>query len=438
MPSLKRVLARLLKSRRCVEIKQQQGVAIATLLVCGTLLGAGALQPVFVHADTLVIPEAKVAQRYDSNVYRRIPSLLPPGTKADDFVSSVGGGVQILHKSREVEANIEAGGEYNAFVYNPGLNFFSTQLKGDAKLDGWVEQWARRAKLRVKESLLYSPDAPTFRTGRQAEDPDDPFLSGIQIFRANTFRNTTVAEGLYPLGRILSLQGSVSYSTQRIARVQTETPGTSNVFFFDTDVYSGSLGPHFQLTQTDSVALTVRQSLNRQTRSNGSSGTIETGTISLSTDYHKVMQDWTFSVVGGATYFAPAGETHPTGSVTLSMTPERETTVLLDISRLSRPSFFIAGGLIISNVGRVQISQRLSERLSLQGSANYAINESVGTTTSNTNSNLTLSTGLSYNLTRKMIVDLSYIHSDFKRETEATEFTVLRDMVTVSLTAQWD
>lgn len=438
MPSLKRVLVRLLKSRRCVQIKQQQRFAIATLLVCGTLLGAGALQPVFVHADTLVIPGAKVAQRYDSNVFRRSPLFLPPGTKVDDFVSSVGGDVQILHKSREVEANIDVGGEYNTFVYNSGLNFFSTRLSGAAILDGWVDQWARGATLRVKERLLYSPDAPTFRTGRQAaEDPDDPFLSGIQIFRANTFRNTTVAEGSYPLGRILSLQGSVGYSTQRIARVRTETPDTSAVIFFDTDVYTGSVGPHFRLTPTDSVALTVRQSLIRQTRSTGSSGTIEAGTLTLSTDYDKVMQDWTFSVVGGATYFAPAGETHPTGSVTLSMTPERETTVHLGFSRLARPSFFIVGGLIISNAGRVHISHRLSERLSLQGGANYSINESISSNSTTTN-NLTLSTGLSYNLTRTMIVDLSYIHTDVKRESAVTDFTVLRDIVSLSLTAQWD
>jgi hypothetical protein len=439
MPSLKRVLVRLVKSRRSVEIKQQQGFAIATLLVCGTLLGVGALQPVFVHADTIVIPVAKVAERYDSNVYRRTPSILPPGTKVDDFVSSVGGGVQILHKSREVEANIDAGGEFNTFVYNPGLNFFSTRLRGTAILDGWVDQWARGAKLRVKERFLYTPDAPSFSTRRQDEDTDDPFLGGIQGFRADTFRNTTVAEGSYRLGQILSLQGSLGYATQRIGRIQTQTPDTSTVFFFDTNVYTGSIGPQFRLTPTDSIAFTYRQSLITQTRTTGSTGTIETGTLTLSTDYARVMQDWTFSVVGGATYIEPVGETFPTGTVALSTTPERETTVQLDFSRLIRPSYFIVGGVIISNVGRVQISQRLSERLSLQGSAYYAFNQTISSQAQgNKFNNLTLSTGLSYNLTRTMIVDLSYIHTDFKRELAVTDNIVLRDMVTLSLTAQWD
>ena len=191
MPSLKRVLVRLLKSRRCVEIKQQQGFAIATLLVCGTLLGVGALQPMFVHADTTVIPVARVAGRYDTNIFRRTPSLLPPGTRGDDFVSSVEGGVQVLYKSREVEANIVAGGGYNTFVYNPGLNFFSTQLSGNAILDGWVDQWARGAKLGVKEDFLYTPEAPSFRTRSQADVADDPFLSGLQVFRTNILRSTT-------------------------------------------------------------------------------------------------------------------------------------------------------------------------------------------------------------------------------------------------------
>lgn len=437
MPSLKHALVRLLRSRRCVEIKQEQGFAIATLLVCGTLLGVGALQPVFVHADTTVIPVARVDERYDTNVFRRTPSTLPPGTRADDFVSGVGGGVQVLHKSREVEANIEAVGEYNAYVYNSGLNFVSTRLRGIAILDGWVNQWASGAKLRVKEQFLYTPDAPFFRTTSQADLADDPFLSGLQVFRTNTLRSATSAEGSYPLGQTLSLQGSFAYLTQRLARVPDETTSTSTVSIFDTNIYTGSIGPRFRLTPTDSIALTIEESFITQTRTTGNIGTIETGTLSLSTDYNKVMQNWTFRVVGGATYIAPAGRTYPTGSITLSTTPERETTVQLDFSQKIRPSYFVVGGVINSQVGGVQISQRLSERLSLQGSANYSFNQSVSSQTTKF-STLTLSTGLSYNLTRTMIVGLSYNHTDFTRESAGTDNVVLRNMVTLSLTAQWD
>ena len=148
---LKCVLVILLLYRRCAEIRQQYGFAIVTVLAWGTLLGAGTLQPVFVHADTSVIPSVTASERYDTNIYRAPTSRLPPGTRFNDFVTTVGGDVQLLHKSRDLEASITGGADVNAYAYTTGLNFFTTRLVGYANLDGWVEQLARGAQLRLNE-----------------------------------------------------------------------------------------------------------------------------------------------------------------------------------------------------------------------------------------------------------------------------------------------
>jgi opacity protein-like surface antigen len=414
-------------------MRQQHRFAIVAVLVWGTLLGAGALKPGFVHADTVVIPTASISGRYDTNIFFAPPSRLPAGTRTDDFVSTVGGGAQVLHRSREVDAKIAGGVDFNVFAYNSGVNFVTTRLEGTANLDGWVNQFVRGAQLRVNERFRYTPESPGFFTGGAA-GAEDPFLRGIQGFRANTFLNTTSVDGSYPLDSTLSLQGSYSFSTRRVGSALAAT-GTGATFF-DTDVHTWQAGPRWQVTPIDNIALLSQQSLISQSRSSGTTGTFETLTQTLSVNYNRVMPDWTFSVVGGATLIEPSSRAYPTGSIRFSTHPERATTINLDLSRVTAPSIFLLGGAFISNVGRVQLVHRLSERLSLRGSANYAFNETIPSRAKF--NNLTLSTGLSYNLTRSMVVDLFYDHLDFKTDSAALDFTILRDVVGVSLTAQWE
>lgn len=432
---LKCVLVILLGYRRCAEIRQQHGFAIVAVLVWGTLLGAGTLQPMFVHADTTVIPVATVGEQYNTNIYFAPPSRLPPGTKTSDFVSTVGGGVQVLHKSREVDANITAGADLNAFAYNKSLNFFTTRLDGHAILDGWVDQFARGAKLRVDEKFRYTPETPGFVTGGAGAAADDPFLRGIQGFRANTYSNIVSADGSYPVARDLTLQGRYAFSTRRVGSILAAT--TTGATFFDTDVHTWSVGPQFQLTPAESISLSYQQNLISQTRTGGSTFTRATNTQTLLASYNKVMPGWTFGVGGGVTLVEPASQAYPTGSIRFSTNPERATTVHLDVSRIAAPSLFFVAGAIMSNVGRVEVIHRLSERLSLRGSANYAYNESVPERVVRFNA-LTLSTGLNYKLTRTMEVDLFYNHSDFKTDSQTLDFTILRNVVGLSLTAQWD
>jgi len=413
-------------------MRQQHRFAIVALLVWGTLDGAGILKPALVHADTVIIPSAAMSERYDSNIFRTPRSRQRAGTTAEDFISTVGGGVQVLHKSREVDARITAGADANVFVNNPGLNFFTTRLEGTANLDGWVSQFVREAKLRVSENFQYTPETPGFVTGVGGE-VQDPFLRGIQGFRANTFSNTTSVEGSYRLDKTLSLEGRYFFATRRVGRVRA-----GGAVFFDTDVHAWRAGPRWEITPIDHIRLLSEQTLMSQSRSSSPTrGTFETLTQTLSVNYNREMPDWTFGINGGVTLIEPADRAHATGGITFSTHPERATTIMLDLSRRVAPSFFLQGGVIISNVGRVQLTQRLSERLYLSGSASYAYNETVPIRSVITN-NITLSTSLNYNLTRNMILGLFYNHTDFKVNTSTNDFTVPRDEVNITLTTHWE
>lgn len=425
----------LLGYRRCVEIRPQYGVAIVTVLVWGTLLGAGILQPIFAHADTNVIPAVRASTRYDTNVYFAPPERLPPGTRLNDIVSTVGAGAQVLHKSREVEANIIGGADLNAFVHNKGLNYINAMLEGHAILDGWVDQLVRGAKLRVDERFRYTPETPGFVTGESAAAIEDPFVRGIQGFRANTFSNTVSTEGSYPVTSALSFEGRYAFSARRTGSIYTVTETGSA--FFNTQIHAWSVGPRYSLTPADSISLSYRQALMNQERAGEStSPNFETNLQALAAEYNRVMPDWTIRIGGGVSLIDPAGKAFPTGGIRLVMNPERATTVQLDLSRQAAPSFFVVAGALISNVGRAQIVHRLTERFKLQANASYAFNQSIPEGVAEFN-NLTLSTGLSYNLTREMALEFLYMYNDYKTETTTVDYQIFRNMWGLSLTAQW-
>jgi len=426
----------LLGYRRCVERRQQYGFAIVTVLVWGTLLEAGTLWPMIAHADTNVIPSVTASARYDTNIYFAPPERLPPGTRINDIASTVGAGAQVLHRSREVEATLTGGADLNVFVHNKGLNYINTRVEGNAILDGWVNQWVRGAKLRVSDRFRYTPESPGFLTGAGAAAIEDPFLRGIQGFRANTFANIASLEGSYPMSQVIAFEGRYSFSLLRVGSVLATT--TTGAAFFNSNVHALSVGPRFNLTPADSIFLSYRQGWLAQTQSGEStSPKIETNTQALVAEYNRVMPDWTLTIGGGVTLVEPAGRAFPTASVRFLMNPERATTFQLDLTRLVTPSYYLASGANISNVGRAQLVHRLSERFSLRGSAYYAFNESVSETTTKFK-NLTLSTGLSYNLTRELAFEVFYDYNDFKTESTTLNYTIYRNVVGFSLTAQWN
>lgn len=405
--------------------------AAVILVVLG--IGAEALTPVPAQADTKVIPTAVLSERYDTNVFYAPPELLPPGQRRSDFVSTLAGGVQLLHKSRAVEASLSGGADANAYAYNTGLNYFSTTADAYARLDGWVGQFAEGAKLLIAERFRYTPEQPSFFNGTKPQIVDDPFLRGIQGFRANTFSNTATVNGEYPLFRGLGLQGSYSFSTYRVGSILVLS--STGATFFDTNVHSWSIGPSYRISPIDHLSLSYQQSLVTQTITTGAQN-IEYNTQELWANYTRVMHDWTATVRGGATLIEPASKAYPSAALSVTTNPERSTLVRLDLSRQAAPSFFIVGGATISNVGQLVVTHYLSKRFSVRGSVSYGYNETVPGKTVKFE-NLNALAGVNYSLTRTMALDFSYSYNNFKLTQPGLPFEVQRDVVMLSLTAQW-
>ncbi len=396
-------------------------------------LGIDAVQPGPVSADTKIIPAVTASGRYDSNVFYAPPELLPPGQRPSDFVSTIAGEVQVLHKTRDVEASLLGGADANAYAYNTSLNYFSTLAEAYAKLDGWAGRLTEGAHLLIADRFRYTPEQPSFLTGTRPQSIDDPFLRGIQGFRANTFSNTASVNGDYPLFRGLGLQGSYSFSTFRVGSILVLS--STGAAFFDTNIHSWSLGPSYRLTPVDYLSFSYQQGLVTQTLTSGGQK-VEYNTQELWAKYTRVMPEWTVTFQGGATLIEPASKGFPSAELIITTNLERATSLRLELSRRAAPSFFIVGGATISNVAQLAVTQRLSKRFSLEGSVSYGYSETVPGK-SVTFENINAIAGFKYYLTRTMMLDLNYSYSDFKLTQPGQPFEVQRDVVILSLTAKW-
>jgi hypothetical protein len=386
------------------------------------------------HAETLFIPSVAVSEKYDTNIWMAPAEFLPPGTRLDDFATTLAGGVQTLYKERGIEASLNLYGDFNAYVYNPGLNYFTTRVDGYAQLDGWIQRLVKRAQLRVADSFRYTPETPGFATGVKGGVVEDPFLRGLQSFRANTYSNTASVNGTVPIFRDLSFDGRYSFSIFRVGSILAG--GATGATFFDTTVHSMSAGPRYTLTREDSVAVLYQRSQTNQTTAGTTGQIFDFTTQTLLLDYSRMTSDWRYGIQGGATHIEPADKMYPIATIFVSNSLERITTVRLDLSRKAAPSFFFVGGAIIGNVGTLSINHKLTRLLSVRASVNYGFNETVPDRTVKF-TNFTAVGGINYQLTKTMAIDVYYNFNYFETEQPGLTFEVLRNVVGFALTAQW-
>jgi hypothetical protein len=320
-----------------------------------------------------------------------------------------------------MDADLKVGGNYSAYVDNSNLNYFGTLVNGTVGLDRWVDQYVRGARLGVTENFVYSPEQSFGRSLAV-----DEFEGGLLTFRRSRLLNTTAFRGSYPLSRDVSLEGGYIFGLRLVSKA-TEGGDVPEATFFNTMTHSWFGGPRYHLTKNDSIALLYRQSFLTQERSEGGRR-FNTNIITFEGDYTKVFMEWTFSARGGVTFTEPAGRTLPTGSISITTKPERDTVLNLTLSREVRPSFFIEGGARINNIARATIRHRIYERLSISGIGGYSFSEFLPNSESQFQT-ITGAARLEYMLTRNIRGNLFYMFTNINSDTTALEYQVSRHQV---------
>lgn len=415
---------------RCAEIRRLFRLVLAAVLLWETV------PTLSVHAETMIVPTLSVRSWYDTNVYRRPKQLLTPGTQAEDFVTSVLPVLDLLHKTRDIEAEMKMGGNFTAYLENTNRNYFGATLQGQVRLDHWADQYVRGANLRIAENLRYTPEQPSFLQGSRDLPTDVGLTTGTQGFRANTLYNTTQVTGGYPVSRDLSVEGGYTFVIRRIGRVQGGTEDLQGVtLYFDTMAHTWFGGPRYHLTRNDSVAVLYKQTFITQSQAQGGRN-FNTNLIALMGDYTKEFQEWRFIAQGGITFAEPVGRAFPSGRLEVTNQLERDTVVRLALSRQGMPSFFLQGGAMITNLASLGINHKIYERLILDGTVGYAYNEYFPNTDKSIK-NLTASSRLSYKLTRDITAQIFYIFQNIDSTASSLQFQYSRNQVGFMLTAEW-
>ena len=423
----------LLPQRNCAGMLQQYRLLIVAILASAPVLSVGVLQPVSVQAETKFIPSVLFTETYDTNIFFSPPQFLPPGTKVADFGSTFGGRGEVLYKEREIEASLRGGGDVTVFAINTGLNYINTYLDGKAKLDSWLQRFVKGGQLRFAETFRYTPQSPSFLTGVNAGTVTDPFLRGIQTFRANTYAFTTEVQSVVPIYRDLAVDARGAFSFLKIGSILAAT-GTG-AQYFNTNVFSASIGPRYNLTRIDSVILAYQPTFFSQTLTTGGPP-IDTTTQTVKANYLRMGQNWTLDVGGGVTHVSLGGRAFAVGDLKITTDPDRVTAYRLDLSRRAAPSFFFVSGALISNVGQVAVSHKLSRLLTVEGNVNYGFNETFPVS-SVKYTNFTAGARVNYKVTKILMLDLFYNYTDFKFQSPGLNYELPRNVVGFTLSAEW-
>ncbi|MBX3348434.1 MAG: outer membrane beta-barrel protein [Nitrospira sp.] len=380
-------------------------------------------------AELRLIPSISLSERYDTNIFYAPTELIPKGVKRDDFATILGTQLQLFESRRDGYTKITAGLTGTGYANNPALNYVATQVDGVAKLDDLIGQLVDGARLTLADNFRYTPQPPGFLAGDKAPSVTDPFIRGIQVYRANSITNTFSAAAAYPVARGLDLRGDYAFSFIRFGTPQIGT----GIGFFDTNVHSWSVGPGFRISDHQNFNISY---LSSKTDFVGTGSRFEFETRGLAAEYQIRAPTWTAKANIGANVLDPGDRIFPIGSLSLTGKFPQIPTVQVMLTRTVAPLFFGTFGAMISNVVSVSSQYDFSRVLSMTGSANYAINESAPIKTT-TFKSVGTSAALTYKLTRTWATTLSYEYSKLDGDLQGQPYVVDRHATMFSLTARW-
>jgi len=369
---------------------------VLILLAISTTIGLGS----HVHAETHYIPAVNLTQRYDSNVFYAPKQFIPQGTQPWDLVTTLSGGLKVQNKSRIGDTEVEASVNGNVYAYNTDLAYYGTYLNGTTDLSSWIQELLPKARLRLSDNFLYTPEPPAFVTAGS-----DTFARGVQGFRSNTFSNNLSADAGYSISRYIGLRTLYTYSIRRTGTFFV--PGTPFTFF-NTTANNFAVGPTYTFDDGDTLYIRYNYLTSESLPSTGVGSSFTFNAHSIEPEYvTTIVRGWKATIAGGATIVKEQqNRTFFSGRFALSNDFDRRMRATISVSRQASPAYFGTGGAMISNVAQVSLSHKFSRVIILTVSGNYAHNETTAAPTfriETTYGNAVLD----YNLTRSTKVSLS-------------------------------
>jgi hypothetical protein len=305
-------------------MRRQGAVALLTLLV----LTIQWISSTVASAQTIIIPSLTVSERYDSNIFSAPKSLLRPGSKPEDFITTVAPQINISHAGSLVSGSIIGTGLVTKYLNNPSRDFTGYSTSGLLDLTEAAHQVSQRISfLSVRGSYRSTPSTTGFGAaggglGTGFGSTSGGVLETGQVTnRASRQLYNLIVSGGYQLTGLTSLQASYNYTQVSFGEQDAQSGGVSNPLF-DTSAHRGSTTISTRISPRDTVGATALMSHFVQGQSGGGSGRGSFTTITETLDWSRLWtQQLRTTLKGGGTLKLPIGSDIPGQSTKSQLVP---------------------------------------------------------------------------------------------------------------------
>jgi len=422
-----------------------QGRGISSCLALVTVYGMAILVPnrveaqspaapvpenrLFAEPDTHIIPSLRVAERYDSNVF------FVPGTKFDDYVTTVSPQLKLNHRNQWIKGTFGGGATGEVYVQNPGLNYVAGNGTMNLNLDGAMNRLVPGLGLDVSDTLIYTPQPLAFAAPTSGSQLAPAFVQGIQAQRANSFSNAAKVETSYRLSEFMSM--TVTYLDQRIrfgSPIATPT-GVTQGGFINTNFQTLTSGLVRKFSPADTIFIAHQYQHATFSASNdlGSQFSTQGALIRWS---RFITPGLKATGEGGFAVLSPRGNVEWLGAASLEWKGQY-TSAMVSYSRSIAPSFLFVSTPLLSQVVTGELKRRITDTLTLSVNGGYAINESVPDSSLLRFQSYSVTPSVNYIISKTFTATLSYTHSKYEQTVASQSFPFDRDLVQLSLIAEW-
>lgn len=319
-------------------------------VLLGAILGITNTVGSVTFAQTIIIPTLSVSEMYDSNVFFTPKSLLSPGSKPEDFVTTMTPQINMAHTGSLIRGSLSVGALVTKYIKNPDLDYTGINAGGNLDLTQWGKSMSQRVmRLSVTGMYTLTPSMSQFgAAGGQygagygsnygTTGLSTALNSGLVTNRVS-FNNINMSiSGGYQLTRTTAVTGTYNYTTIFFGNQN----GAENQLF-DTTGHTGTITINTLLTPRDTVGTTATISHYIQGQSNGSgegSFTTPSGQVNWS---RRWTQQLNTTLSGGAMLILPIESTVPGQSQKTQVAPT--TTVSINYRSFSEALRDVGSGL---------------------------------------------------------------------------------------------
>lgn len=351
---------------------------------------------------TEIVPSIEISERYDSNVF-----FIGQGKNLEDYVTTVVPRLQVNHNDEWVAGNIYGSVTGEAYVKNPGLNYFAPAGGFLANLNRTLDHFLPQAKLRLRDDFVFTPRPPAFAAPEVGNVAPASFVRGIQSSRANSFSNVAEAKGSYSLRSNTDILASYTHQMIRFGNAFVAPPFGR---YFDTTFQIFTAGPEVQVSSTD--ILSIQYQWQKGSFDGGGFG----GGFSTQGGFaewrRSLTPNLTMDLTGGLTVISEGNSLQYIGSASLDWVHEN-TTAKASYSRTVVPSFFIGGLPLLSEMASASMRHKFTEKLAMFSGLDWADNRAVPDPILTMKSQ-SVRAGLDYTLTDWATLTTYYTYGQFK------------------------